>query len=56
MAAGGGFVSHRCTHDTIVAIMCTSGTTGRPKGEITKGMVFWNAVNGVEFYGSSAEM
>ena len=56
-AAGGGFVSHRCTHDTIVTIMYTSGTTGRPKGaEITQGMVFWNAVNGVEFYGSSAEM
>ncbi len=34
------------THDDVVSIMYTSGTTGHPKGAmITHGMNFWNAVN-----------
>jgi fatty-acyl-CoA synthase len=34
------------THDSLVGIMYTAGTTGHPKGAlITHGMMFWNAVN-----------
>ena len=45
------------THDELLTIMYTSGTTGRPKGaEITQGMTFWNAVNCVEFYGVGQKM
>ncbi len=48
---------HDSTHDTVLTIMYTSGTTGRPKGaQITQGMTFWNAVNCVEFYGLTSEM
>lgn len=34
------------THDTVVTIMYTAGTTGHPKGVLlTHGMTFWNAIN-----------
>ncbi|WP_420453814.1 acyl-CoA synthetase [Ilumatobacter sp.] len=45
-AAGGGYDAPELTHDDVVTIMYTSGTTGLPKGAmITHGMNFWNCVN-----------
>jgi len=39
-------LSATATHDTVITIMYTSGTTGHPKGVlITHGMTFWNAIN-----------
>ncbi len=39
-------LSPTATHDTVITIMYTSGTTGHPKGVlITHGMTFWNAIN-----------
>ena len=45
------------TLDTILTVMYTSGTTGRPKGvTITHGMTLWNVVNQTEFFRTSSTM
>ncbi len=56
-AAKPEITNHPCTHDTVLTIMYTSGTTGRPKGAmITHGMTLWNAINCVEFYSLHSNM
>jgi fatty-acyl-CoA synthase len=43
---GTSFSSVELTHDDVITIMYTSGTTGHPKGAmITHGMNFWNCIN-----------
>ncbi len=45
-SAAGEFIAVDATHDNLMTVMYTSGTTGHPKGAmITNGMTFWNAVN-----------
>jgi fatty-acyl-CoA synthase len=56
-SASGDFPRSTNTFETVLTVMYTSGTTGRPKGAIiTQGMTFWNVVNQVEFFSTGPEM
>ena len=45
------------TLESLLMIMYTSGTTGRPKGVlITHGMTLWNVVNQTEFFRTDTDM
>ncbi len=44
--SGQQVIREELTHDDVITIMYTSGTTGHPKGAmITHGMNFWNCIN-----------
>jgi fatty-acyl-CoA synthase len=53
----GDFPRAEPTLETLLMIMSTSGTTGRPKGVlITHGMALWNVLNQTEFFRTSTDM
>lgn len=53
----GGFTRAEPTLESLLMIMYTSGTTGRPKGVlITHGMALWNVLNQTEFFRTSTDM
>lgn len=56
-ATPGEFPRAENTLESLLMIMYTSGTTGRPKGVlITHGMTLWNVVNQTEFFRTGTDM